>query len=46
MRRLQPVDGQGPLVISDAVDRIDKLQRAVETVIKGNPRPFVWPLLP
>ena len=37
MRRLQPVDGQGPLVTSDAVDTIDRLQHAVETVIKGKP---------
>jgi MoxR-like ATPase len=36
MRSLQSVDGQGPIV-ADAVDRIDKLQRAVETVIKGKP---------
>src|SRR5687767_13643721 len=37
MRRLQPVDGQSPLVTSDAVDTVDRLQRAVETVIKGKP---------
>ncbi|MBA3513161.1 MAG: MoxR family ATPase [Pyrinomonadaceae bacterium] len=39
MRRLQPVDGPGPLVASEAVDRIERLQRAVETVIKGKPEP-------
>jgi MoxR-like ATPase len=37
MRRLQTVDGQGPLVTSEAVDRIDRLQGAIETVIKGKP---------
>ena len=37
MRRLQPVDGQSPSVAADAVERIDRLQRAIETVIKGKP---------
>ncbi len=31
------MDGQGPLVTSEAVERIDRLQRAIETVIKGKP---------
>jgi len=37
MRRLQPVDGQSPSVAADAVERIDRLQRAIGTVIKGKP---------
>jgi MoxR-like ATPase len=37
MRRLQTVEGQSPLVTSHAVERIDRLQHAVETVIKGKP---------
>ncbi|HET9789487.1 MAG TPA: AAA family ATPase, partial [Pyrinomonadaceae bacterium] len=37
MRRLQPVDGQSPLIAADAVERIDRLQCAIETVIKGKP---------
>src|SRR5882762_4809439 len=35
MRRLEPVTGKSPLVIADAVERIDRLQQAIETVIKG-----------
>ncbi len=35
MRRLQPVDDHTPLVLSEAVERIERLQRAIETVIKG-----------
>lgn len=37
MRRLQPVEGHRPLVTSEAVERIERLQRAIETVIKGKP---------
>ncbi len=37
MRRLHTVDGQAPQVTSEAVDKIDRLQRAIETVIKGKP---------
>lgn len=37
MRRLHTVDGQEPLLTSEAVARIDRLQMAVETVIKGKP---------
>src|SRR6266542_3891038 len=35
MRRLEPVKGQSPLVTADAVEKIERLQQAVETVIKG-----------
>lgn len=35
MRRLEPVTGQSPLIIADAVEKIDRLQQAIETVIKG-----------
>ena len=35
MRRLEPVKGQSPLVTADAVERIERLQQAIETVIKG-----------
>ena len=37
MRRLQPVDDHTPLVLSEAVERIERLQQAIETVIKGKP---------
>src|SRR5438067_13105153 len=37
MRRLDTVKGQGPLVTSDAMEKIDLLQQAIETVIKGKP---------
>ena len=35
MRRLEPVTGQSPLVTAAAVDKIERLQQAIETVIKG-----------
>ena len=35
MRRLEPVKGQSTLVIADAVARVERLQQAIETVIKG-----------
>ena len=35
MRRLEPVTGKSPLVIAEAVEKIERLQRAIETVIKG-----------
>lgn len=35
MRRLEPVTGQSPLVIADAVAKVERLQQAIETVIKG-----------
>jgi MoxR-like ATPase len=35
MRRLEPVTGNPPLVIADAVEKIERLQSAVETVIRG-----------
>ncbi len=37
MRRLQPVGGHAPLIISGAVEKVDKLQHAIEAVIKGKP---------
>ena len=37
MRRLDTVKGQGPLVTSDAMEKIELLQQAIETVIKGKP---------
>ncbi|HEV2885009.1 MAG TPA: MoxR family ATPase [Pyrinomonadaceae bacterium] len=37
MRRLETVKGQSPVVASDAVEKIERLQAAVETVIKGKP---------
>jgi MoxR-like ATPase len=37
MRRLETVKGHGPLVASDAIAKIERLQQAVETVIKGKP---------
>lgn len=37
MRRLQPVEGHPPLIISGAVEKIERLQQAIETVIKGKP---------
>jgi hypothetical protein len=37
MRRLQPVEGHSPAVMSDAVEKINRLQEAIETVIKGKP---------
>ena len=35
MRRLEPVTGQSPLVTAAAVEKIERLQQAIETVIKG-----------
>ena len=35
MRRLEPVTGNQPLVVADAVEKIERLQQAIETVIKG-----------
>ena len=35
MRRLEPVKEKSPLVIADAVEKIERLQQAIETVIKG-----------
>jgi len=35
IRRLEPVKGQSPLVTADAVEKIERLQQAIETVIKG-----------
>jgi MoxR-like ATPase len=37
MRRLEPVTGDSPLVIAAAVEKIERLQQAIETVIKGKP---------
>ncbi len=37
MRRLDSIKEQGPVVASDATEKIERLQRAVETVIKGKP---------
>jgi len=37
MRRLEPVTGQQPLVTAEAVEKIERLQQAIETVIKGKP---------
>lgn len=37
MRRLQSVDGNSPAVMSNAVEKIERLQAAIETVIKGKP---------
>ena len=37
MRRLETVNGQIPTITSDAVVKIDKLQQAIETVIRGKP---------
>jgi MoxR-like ATPase len=35
MRRLEPVEGKSPLVTGAAVEKIERLQEAIETVIKG-----------
>ena len=35
MRRLESVKGQSPLVTAEAVEKIERLQQAIETVIKG-----------
>ena len=37
MRRLDSIKGQGPSVASDATEKIERLQQAIETVIKGKP---------
>lgn len=37
MRSLQTVDGRRPLITSEAVEKIERLQGAIETVIKGKP---------
>ena len=37
MRRLEPVQGQSTIATADVVARIQRLQRAIETVIKGKP---------
>lgn len=37
MRRLESVDRQAAQPLADIVERIDQLQRAIETVIKGKP---------
>jgi MoxR-like ATPase len=37
MRRLDTVKEKTPLVTSDAVEKIERLQQAIETVIKGKP---------
>ncbi|MGI8731884.1 MAG: AAA family ATPase [Pyrinomonadaceae bacterium] len=37
MRRLQPVEGHPPTVMSGAVENVIRLQEAIETVIKGKP---------
>src|SRR5580765_7968637 len=37
MRRLQPVEGHSPAVVSTAVEKIERLQNAIEQVIKGKP---------
>jgi hypothetical protein len=31
MRRLDTLEGQGPLVTSDATEKIERLQQAIET---------------
>jgi MoxR-like ATPase len=35
MRRLEPVTGNPPLVMADAVEKIERLQSTIETVIRG-----------
>ena len=37
MRRLEPVKGHAPTVATDAIEKIERLQQSVETVIKGKP---------
>jgi MoxR-like ATPase len=37
MRRLDAVAGHSPLMVSDALEKIERLQAAVETVIQGKP---------
>jgi hypothetical protein len=42
MRRLEPVTGDSTLVIAAAVEKIERLQQAIETVIKGKREPCAW----
>jgi len=35
MRRLEPVEGRSPLVAAEVLQKIERLQLAIETVIKG-----------
>src|SRR6266581_5539271 len=37
MRRLETVNGQTRIITADAVERIERLQQAIETVIRGKP---------
>jgi len=37
MRRLETVKGQSPSIATDAIEKIEQLQRTIETVIKGKP---------
>ena len=37
MRRLDSIKEPGPLVAAEATEKIDRLQQAIETVIKGKP---------
>jgi MoxR-like ATPase len=37
MRRVEPIKRPGDLLAADAVERINRLQRAIETVIQGKP---------
>jgi MoxR-like ATPase len=37
MRRIETVNGQTRIITADAVERIERLQQAIETVIKGKP---------
>lgn len=37
MRRLQPVEGHSAAAVTNAVEKIEQLQGAIETVIKGKP---------
>ena len=37
MRRLQPVEGHSQALVSTAVEKIERLQNAIEQVIKGKP---------
>ena len=37
MRRLQPVEGHSQAVVATAVEKIERLQNAIEQVIKGKP---------
>lgn len=39
MRRLQPVEGHSAAAVTNAVEKIEQLQGAIETVIKGKPEP-------